>query len=103
MTVMDHEPVTAVAATSGDASVKVVSSLPDDHELLAHVVLEGFPRANGQFVSAGPTVEEAKASRFVIIALCGKAWVPSRNPASYPLCETCAEIVNEFDWLLPPR
>ena len=25
-------------------------------------------------------------------ALCGKKWVPSRNPQSYPVCKTCQEI-----------
>ena len=100
---MDHEPVAVATAASGDASVQMVPSLPDDHELLAHVVLEGFPRTNGQFVSAGPTVEEAMTSRIVISALSEKRGCHPRNPASYPLCETCMEIVDEFDWSLPPR
>jgi len=25
-------------------------------------------------------------------ALCGKVWVPSRDPDRYPVCPTCAEI-----------
>ena len=25
-------------------------------------------------------------------ALCGKIWVPSRDPSRYPVCPTCAEI-----------
>lgn len=27
-----------------------------------------------------------------VIALCGKIWVPSRDPAKYPVCPTCKEI-----------
>jgi len=25
-------------------------------------------------------------------ALCGKGWVPSRDPSQYPVCPTCKEI-----------
>ena len=27
-----------------------------------------------------------------IVALCGKVWVPNRNPDRYPVCPTCREI-----------
>lgn len=27
-----------------------------------------------------------------VIALCGKVWVPSRNPDRYPVCPECKEI-----------
>ena len=27
-----------------------------------------------------------------IVALCGKVWVPARNPDRYPVCPTCREI-----------
>jgi hypothetical protein len=27
-----------------------------------------------------------------IRALCGKVWVPSRDPQKYPVCPTCKEI-----------
>jgi Protein of unknown function (DUF3039) len=26
-----------------------------------------------------------------IVALCGKKWVPTRDPSGYPICPTCAE------------
>ena len=29
-----------------------------------------------------------------IRALCGKLWVPKRNPDNYPLCPACVEIFN---------
>ena len=28
-----------------------------------------------------------------VIALCGKKWVPSRDPERYPVCPTCREIL----------
>ncbi len=29
-----------------------------------------------------------------IRALCGKMWVPKRNPDDYPMCPACIEIFN---------
>jgi Protein of unknown function (DUF3039) len=33
-----------------------------------------------------------------VVALCGKVWVPSRDPKRYPVCPTCKEIYE----MLPP-
>ena len=32
-----------------------------------------------------------------VVALCGKVWVPSRDPKKYPLCPTCKEIYESLD------
>ena len=32
-----------------------------------------------------------------IVALCGKVWVPHRDPARYPVCPTCEEIFSGLD------
>jgi len=34
-----------------------------------------------------------------IVALCGKKWVPSRDPSRYPICPTCKEL-KEAGWTL---
>ena len=56
-----------------------------------------------------PTVDDGDHARFAhfarkadivksavtgkpIVALCGKVWVPVRNPDRYPVCPTCREI-----------
>jgi len=31
-----------------------------------------------------------------VVALCGKVWVPSRDPDKYPVCKTCAEIRDQL-------
>ena len=36
-------------------------------------------------------------------ALCGKTWVPDRDPRRYPLCPTCKEIAEHLGWKLPAR
>ncbi len=28
-----------------------------------------------------------------ITALCGKKWVPTRDPSRYPVCPTCKELM----------
>ena len=32
-----------------------------------------------------------------VTALCGKVWVPSRDPDRYPVCPTCKEIKARRD------
>lgn len=35
---------------------------------------------------------EAMVMGTPVVALCGKVWVPHRNPDRYPVCPTCKEI-----------
>lgn len=55
--------------------------VPDegDHERFSHYV----PKAK---------LTEAMVMGTPVIALCGKVWVPSRNPDRYPVCPECKEI-----------
>lgn len=50
-----------------------------DHERLTHVVIPAS------------AVTEAYITGAPVTALCGKNWVPSRDPNRYPVCETCKE------------
>ena len=50
-----------------------------DHERLSHYV----PKAK---------LTEAMVMGTPVIALCGKVWVPSRNPDRFPVCPECKEI-----------
>jgi hypothetical protein len=98
---MEPNPFNASPASSIEEHGQYVPPLPDDHELFTHIVLEGFPSKNGHFISAGPTVDEARISGFVISSLCGKSWVPSQSPSMYPLCQTCIEYAAELGWSIP--
>ena len=31
-----------------------------------------------------------------VIALCGKIWIPGRDPEKFPLCPTCKEIYEKL-------
>jgi hypothetical protein len=35
---------------------------------------------------------EAMVMGTPVVALCGKVWVPSRDPEKYPVCPECKEI-----------
>lgn len=74
-----------------------------DHERMAHIVLEGFRSDENEegFVSAGPSVAEGIINGTPVRALCGKTWVPNRDPKRYPLCPTCKEIAAHLGWELP--
>jgi hypothetical protein len=61
-----------------------------DHERMAHIVDERFG-----------TVAEAIVNGTPCVALCGKVWVPSRDPKRYPLCPTCREVAEARGWPVP--
>ncbi len=50
-----------------------------DHERFSHYV-------------AKRTLTEAMVMGTPVVALCGKVWVPSRNPEKFPVCPECKEI-----------
>jgi hypothetical protein len=72
-----------------------------DHDRMAHIVLEGYTPKGGDFVSAGPSVVEGIVNRTAVRALCGKEWVPGRDPRRYGLCPTCKEIAESLGWKIP--
>jgi len=60
---------------------------PGDHERFAHYVRK-------------EKILESAMSGDPVIALCGKVWVPGRDPNRFPVCPTCKEI---YQGLKPPE
>jgi hypothetical protein len=90
--------------TMSDVSVSPVRSDPSldgDHERMAHIVLEGWKPEEGDFVSAGASVVEGLVNGTAVKALCGKVWIPNRDPKKYPLCPTCKEVAESLGWKVP--
>ena len=56
---------------------------PGDHERFSHYV-----RKNRVMQS---TIEGTP-----LVALCGKVWVPSRDPQRFPVCPACKEIYEQM-------
>jgi hypothetical protein len=59
---------------------------PGDHERFAHYVRK-------------EKVLESAMTGEPVVALCGKVWVPGRDPKKFPVCPMCKEI---YDGLRPP-
>jgi hypothetical protein len=52
---------------------------PGDHERFAHYVRK-------------EKIPESAVTGEPVTALCGKVWVPGRDPNRFPVCPTCKEI-----------
>ena len=49
------------------------------------------------YIKKEKVVESAVTGK-AVKALCGKKWVPSRDPSNFPICPTCKDI---FEGLRP--
>jgi hypothetical protein len=56
---------------------------PGDHERFAHYVRKEKILASA--VSGQP-----------VVALCGKVWIPSRDPSRFPVCPACKAIYESL-------
>ena len=56
---------------------------PGDHERFAH------------YVRKEKIMQSALSGR-PVIALCGKVWVPGRDPSRFPVCPTCKAIYESL-------
>lgn len=76
------DPVVAPSRPDTDRE-SITRPVPDDgdHDRFAHYVNKAD--AARSYVEGTP-----------VRALCGKIWVPSRDPDRYPVCPTCKEIVD---------
>jgi hypothetical protein len=56
---------------------------PGDHERYSH------------YVRKDKVVESAVMGN-PVVALCGKVWVPSRDPEKFPVCPECKDIYEQM-------
>jgi hypothetical protein len=54
-----------------------------DHEKLAHYVRKD-------------KIVESAVTGAPVVALCGKVWVPNRDPGRFPVCPECKEILESM-------
>ncbi len=67
------KPDTHIKPTTGDG----------DHDRFAHYVKKG-------------DIVKSAVEGMPIEALCGKVWIPDRDPKKYPVCPTCKEIYTQL-------
>ena len=80
------QPATRTALLERTEALPQVAE-PGDHERFSHYVRKEKILASA--VSGSP-----------VIALCGKVWVPGRDPNKFPVCPTCKGI---YDGLRDPQ
>jgi hypothetical protein len=70
-----------VTSTSTDTDIRVEPVLSDDgdHERFSHY-------------ADRDKITEAMVTGTPVVALCGKVWVPSRDPKKYPVCPDCERL-----------
>jgi hypothetical protein len=56
---------------------------PGDHERFAHYVQKD-------------KIMESAVTGAPVIALCGKVWVPNRDPQKFPVCPECQETYDSL-------
>jgi len=54
-----------------------------DHERFSHYVKKN-------------TIVESAVMGSPVVALCGKVWVPNRDPKKFPVCPMCQEIYESL-------
>jgi hypothetical protein len=86
--------VMPVIETPAPVETPRVSNNDGDHERFAHYVAASSKHPMASKRSAEAIVTEARVMGTPVKALCGKEWVPSRNPENFPVCPTCAEMAK---------
>ena len=60
---------------------------PGDHERFSHYVKK-------------EKIVESAVTGIAVTALCGKKWIPTRDPEKFPVCPTCKELYSQMQ---PPK
>ncbi|MCJ7438458.1 MAG: DUF3039 domain-containing protein [Acidimicrobiia bacterium] len=72
------ETITPATITTPVQAPETVDTDSGDHDRFAHYCKK-------------EDIVRAHVTGEAITALCGKKWVPTRDPSRYPICPTCAE------------
>lgn len=67
-----------------DVADPILSNEDGDHDRMAHVVVPAS------------AITEAYINGTPVTALCGKTWVPTRDPKKYPACQTCQDLLADI-------
>lgn len=78
---------TGTAVLDRETKEREETADPGDHDRFAHYVRKD-------------RITQATLEGTPVIALCGKVWVPGRDPKKYPVCPECKEV---YDGLRDPQ
>jgi hypothetical protein len=77
--------------TRGKSTVDESDTLIDTHTQSEEDLEAGDHERFAHYVRKEKIVESAVSGK-PVTALCGKRWIPSRDPNKFPICPTCKEI-----------
>ncbi len=66
-------------------------------EVVAHPVTDEGDHDRFAHYARKADITRATIEGTPVVAICGKVWVPSRDPSKYPICKTCTEIKARLD------
>jgi hypothetical protein len=78
---MGHVSTPSTGTTTDTRTIPETSHGSGDHDRFAHYVLK-------------EKIVESAVTGTPVIALCGKVWVPNRDPSRYPLCPECKRLYD---------
>lgn len=73
-----------------DTTTFPITNNDGDHEKFAHYV----KKPKGVYQGASSYVLDAMVNGYEVEALCGKKWVPTRDPKRFPVCPECQAMVD---------
>jgi hypothetical protein len=77
-----HGPLLAAGSATVTETViepRLTDTDDGDHDRFAHYVRKA-------------DIVRSAVEGVAVVALCGKKWIPNRDPEKYPVCPTCKEI-----------
>jgi hypothetical protein len=88
------DTTTAPAEAPVQAPVEAPAQAPTIVEERVPVDTDGGDHDRFAHYARKEDVTRAYITGEAITALCGKKWVPTRDPTRYPICPTCVERKN---------
>jgi len=74
--------------------MSTTTTQPDLDAPPAVELTEGDEQPDAAHIVTQQDLIESQITGKAIRALCGKLWVPKRNPDDYPMCQACVEVLN---------
>lgn len=77
-------------------SMDVLNKVLPDSETKPDTSHDGGDRERFSHYVQKDKITESAVTGNPVIALCGKVWVPNRDPKKFPVCPECKKIYEEM-------
>lgn len=74
----------------------VVNKVVPESETRPDISHDGGDRERFAHYVQKDKITESAVTGMPVIALCGKVWVPNRDPKKFPVCPECQKIYDEM-------